>query len=137
MEGEYYGLPWPCWDEKHPGSPILYDASKPVSEGGMGFRNRFGMEHNGVSQIADETVTLPGQKSKVAIHNSLKLISSKSLVSLWALKKKRKWDQAGQWITVASFKNTPVNTVCVFMEMREHVRSFGNSLILCQYTDLS
>ncbi|NCB55444.1 MAG: formate dehydrogenase, partial [Epsilonproteobacteria bacterium] len=39
-----------------------YDVSKPVNEGGLGFRNRFGMEHNGVSQIADETVTLPGQK---------------------------------------------------------------------------
>ena len=64
MEGEYYGLPWPCWDEKHPGSPVLYDVSKPVNEGGMGFRNRFGLEHNGVSQIADETVTLPGQKIK-------------------------------------------------------------------------
>jgi len=64
MAGEYYGLPWPCWDEKHPGSPILYDTSKPVNEGGMGFRNRFGLEHNGVSQIADETVTLPGQKIK-------------------------------------------------------------------------
>ena len=64
MEGEYYGLPWPCWDEKHPGTPILYDASKPVNEGGMGFRNRFGLEHNGVNQLADETVTLPGQKIK-------------------------------------------------------------------------
>jgi len=64
MEGEYYGLPWPCWDEKHPGSPILYDASKPVNEGGMGFRNRFGLEHNGDNLLADETVTLPGQKIK-------------------------------------------------------------------------
>ncbi len=64
MAGEYYGLPWPCWDEQHPGTPILYDASRPVNEGGMGFRNRFGLEHNGVSQLADETVTLPGQKIK-------------------------------------------------------------------------
>ncbi|NCD12771.1 MAG: formate dehydrogenase [Epsilonproteobacteria bacterium] len=64
MAGEYYGLPWPCWDEKHPGSPILYDASKPVNEGGMGFRNRFGVEHNGDNLLADETVTLPGQKIK-------------------------------------------------------------------------
>ena len=64
MKGEYYGLPWPCWDEQHPGTPILWDASKPVNEGGMGFRNRFGLEHNGVSQIADESITLPGQKIK-------------------------------------------------------------------------
>ena len=54
VEGEYYGLPWPCWTENHPGSPILYDAHKSVREGGMGFRNRFGLEHNGVSQLAAE-----------------------------------------------------------------------------------
>lgn len=64
MKGEYYGLPWPCWDEQHPGTPILWDTSKPVNEGGTGFRNRFGLEHNGVSQIADESITLPGQKIK-------------------------------------------------------------------------
>ena len=54
VEGEYYGLPWPCWTENHPGSPILYDTNKSVREGGMGFRNRFGLEHNGVSQLAAE-----------------------------------------------------------------------------------
>ena len=64
VEGEYYGLPWPCWDEKHPGTPILYDITKPYVEGGMGFRNRFGLEHDGVSQLADESITLPGSKVK-------------------------------------------------------------------------
>ena len=54
VEGEYYGLPWPCWTENHPGSPILYDTHKSVREGGMGFRIRFGLEHNGVSQLAAE-----------------------------------------------------------------------------------
>jgi formate dehydrogenase major subunit len=37
LDGEYYGLPWPCWappEMKHPGTPILYDMSKPVAEGG-------------------------------------------------------------------------------------------------------
>ena len=52
VAGEYYGLPWPCWTDKHPGSPNLYDISKPVMQGGMGFRNRFGLEHNGVNQLA-------------------------------------------------------------------------------------
>lgn len=45
-KGEYYGLPWPCWgtpDNGHPGSPILYDTSRSVSEGGIGFRARFGV----------------------------------------------------------------------------------------------
>lgn len=52
MAGEYYGLPWPCWTESHAGSPILYNINRSVKDGGMGFRNRFGLEHNGVSQLA-------------------------------------------------------------------------------------
>ncbi|MCT8971097.1 formate dehydrogenase subunit alpha [Microbaculum marinisediminis] len=46
-DGDYYGLPWPSWgtaEINHPGSPNLYDLSKPVAEGGMGFRARFGVE---------------------------------------------------------------------------------------------
>jgi len=43
-DGEYYGMPWPCWTDEHPGTPILYDVSKPVAEGGLPFRNRFGVE---------------------------------------------------------------------------------------------
>jgi formate dehydrogenase major subunit len=41
-DGEYYGLPWPCWDEKHPGTPLLWDDSKPVSKGGHDFRALWG-----------------------------------------------------------------------------------------------
>ncbi len=52
MKGEYYGLPWPVWTETHGGSPILYNINKTVKDGGMGFRNRFGLEHDGVSQLA-------------------------------------------------------------------------------------
>jgi formate dehydrogenase major subunit len=52
MKNEYYGLPWPCWTEEHCGSPVLYDIHRPVKEGGMGFRNRFGLVHDGVSQLA-------------------------------------------------------------------------------------
>ena len=79
MKGQYYGLPWPCWDEQHPGTPILYRASTPVNEGGMGFRNRFGLEHNGISQIPDESATVKGslvkggypQITKANIENTL------------------------------------------------------------------
>ncbi len=49
---EYYGLPWPCWSETHPGSPVLYNTDLPVSQGGMGFRANFGLERNGVSLLA-------------------------------------------------------------------------------------
>jgi formate dehydrogenase major subunit len=52
MKGEYYGLPWPCWTETHSGSTVLYNINKPVAEGGMGFRNRFGLEHNGNDLLA-------------------------------------------------------------------------------------
>jgi formate dehydrogenase major subunit len=52
MKGEYYGLPWPCWTETHSGSPVLYNINRSVKEGGMGFRNRFGLEHDGVDLLA-------------------------------------------------------------------------------------
>ena len=52
-DGDYYGLPWPCWGtadmelpsgkKGHPGSPNLYDPSKPVAEGGLPFRANFGL----------------------------------------------------------------------------------------------
>ncbi len=56
LDGEYYGLPWPCWgtpEMKHPGTPVLYDPSKSVAEGGLTFRARFGVERKGVSLLAD------------------------------------------------------------------------------------
>ena len=55
-DGEYYGMPWPCWgtaEMGHPGTPILYDPSKPVSEGGLTFRARFGVERDGDNLLAD------------------------------------------------------------------------------------
>ena len=52
MTGEYYGLPWPCWTESHSGSPVLYNINRSVKEGGMGFRNRFGLEHDGQDLLA-------------------------------------------------------------------------------------
>ncbi len=56
VDGEYYGLPWPCWgtpEMKHPGTPNLYDMSKPVSKGGLTFRARFGVERNGENLLAE------------------------------------------------------------------------------------
>ncbi|SFB72009.1 formate dehydrogenase subunit alpha [Tropicimonas isoalkanivorans] len=55
-DGDYYGLPWPSWgtaEMNHPGSANLYDVSLPVAEGGMGFRARFGVEHEGDNLLAD------------------------------------------------------------------------------------
>ncbi len=58
VEGEYYGLPWPCWstpEVKHPGTPLLYDESKPVSRGGLPFRAAWGLEHDGVRLLAERS----------------------------------------------------------------------------------
>jgi formate dehydrogenase major subunit len=54
--GDYYGLPWPCWgtaEMGHPGTANLYDTSKPVARGGLNFRARFGVERNGVNLLAE------------------------------------------------------------------------------------
>jgi formate dehydrogenase major subunit len=42
VDGEQWGLPWPCWSDKHPGTPILYRNDIPVSQGGCGFRATWG-----------------------------------------------------------------------------------------------
>ncbi|MGB7205165.1 MAG: formate dehydrogenase subunit alpha, partial [Anderseniella sp.] len=59
-DGDYYGLPWPSWgtpEMKHPGTPNLYDTSKPVAEGGLTFRARFGVkapdEWGGANMLAE------------------------------------------------------------------------------------
>ena len=55
-DGDFYGLPWPCWgtpEINHPGSANLYDISLPVAEGGMGFRARFGVERDGDNLLAE------------------------------------------------------------------------------------
>ena len=56
LDGDYYGMPWPAWgtaEMKHPGTPNLYDPSKPVAEGGLCFRARFGVERNGANLLAE------------------------------------------------------------------------------------
>jgi formate dehydrogenase major subunit len=55
-DGEFYGLPWPCWgtgEMGHPGTPNLYDGSKAVADGGLTFRARFGVERDGVNLLAE------------------------------------------------------------------------------------
>ena len=61
LEGDYYGLPWPCWgypEWRHPGSPILYDTSKHVMNGGGTFRARFGVEREGETLLAEGSYSL-------------------------------------------------------------------------------
>jgi len=56
-DGDYFGLPWPCYgtpEMKHPGSPNLYDTSKHVMDGGGNFRANFGVERDGVNLLAED-----------------------------------------------------------------------------------
>jgi len=58
VDGDYYGLPWPCWgtpEMGHPGTPVLYDPSKSVADGGLNFRARFGVEHEGTNLLAEDS----------------------------------------------------------------------------------
>jgi formate dehydrogenase major subunit len=55
LDGEYFGLPWPCYgtpEMKHPGTHVLYDTSTHVMEGGGNFRANFGVERDGQSLLA-------------------------------------------------------------------------------------
>jgi formate dehydrogenase major subunit len=55
LDGDYFGLPWPCWgtaEMKHPGTANLYDTSLHVMDGGGNFRANFGVERAGVSLLA-------------------------------------------------------------------------------------
>jgi formate dehydrogenase major subunit len=57
LDGDYFGLPWPCFgtaEIKHPGSPNLYDNSRHVMNGGGNFRANFGVERDGVSLLAGD-----------------------------------------------------------------------------------
>ena len=56
-DGDYYGLPWPCYgtpEIKHPGSPNLYDESRALMDGGGCFRANFGVERDGVNLLAED-----------------------------------------------------------------------------------
>ena len=57
LDGDYFGLPWPCFgtpELKHPGSPNLYDTCRHVMDGGGNFRANFGVERDGVNLLAGD-----------------------------------------------------------------------------------
>ena len=61
VDGDTYGLPWPCWGtaaQKHPGTHILYNTNLHVKDGGGTFRARFGVERNGVTLLAEGSYSL-------------------------------------------------------------------------------
>jgi formate dehydrogenase major subunit len=57
LDGDYYGLPWPCYgtpELKHPGTPNLYQTTRHIMDGGGNFRANFGVEREGVSLLAED-----------------------------------------------------------------------------------
>jgi len=61
VDGDFYGLPWPCWgtpEMKHPGTHILYNTNLHVKDGGGTFRARFGVERDGKTLLAEGSYSL-------------------------------------------------------------------------------
>jgi formate dehydrogenase major subunit len=57
LDGDYFGMPWPCYGTpaiKHPGSPVLYNTSLHMMDGGGNFRANFGVEREGVNLLAED-----------------------------------------------------------------------------------
>jgi formate dehydrogenase major subunit len=57
LDGDYFGLPWPCYgtpELKHPGSPNLYENDRHVMDGGGCFRANFGVDRDGVNLLAED-----------------------------------------------------------------------------------
>jgi formate dehydrogenase major subunit len=57
LDGDYYGMPWPCYGSaaiKHPGTPNLYNTSLHMMDGGGNFRANFGVERDGVNLLAED-----------------------------------------------------------------------------------
>jgi formate dehydrogenase major subunit len=77
--GDYYGLPWPCWgtpEFRHPGTPVLYNTSLHVKDGGGTFRARFGVE-----RVVKRSVVENGQTVEREVHDDLLASGSYSLGS--------------------------------------------------------
>ena len=85
-KGEYWGLPWPCWNDEHPGTPILYDNSKPVSEGGHDFRVKWGAKAkpDGASMLSGinghDQIFIDGVKWCFAIGETFEEYLNKNMV---------------------------------------------------------
>lgn len=96
MKGQYYALPWPCWSEKHPGTPIMYADDVPVMQGGMGFRVNWGVSApDGSSMLS--SVGLPN--SKIKGHPA---ITAENIESVLGIKLTQKEKEAVKGTTFAT-----------------------------------
>jgi len=59
VSGDYWMLPWPCWGEGHPGTPIIWRDDLDPNEGGQDFRTRWGVQAPTESEWADMPTDAP------------------------------------------------------------------------------
>ncbi len=96
MKDQFYGLPWPCWSEKHPGTPVMYNDQIPVMQGGMGFRVRWGEKSpDGQSLLSQNK--LPN--SQIAGHPA---ISAENIEKILGIKLTEKEKEATKGTTFAT-----------------------------------
>ncbi|NHX36447.1 MULTISPECIES: formate dehydrogenase subunit alpha [Halolamina] len=53
VSGEFWQLPWPCWGEGHPGTPIIWNDDLDPRNGGQDFRARWGVQAPTPEEWAD------------------------------------------------------------------------------------
>jgi formate dehydrogenase major subunit len=74
--GDYWMLPWPCWGEGHPGTPIIWNDDKDPRDGGQDFRTRWGPtapspdEWSGGDYPLSETVEQQGEEGLSLIRDT-------------------------------------------------------------------
>lgn len=97
FKGEYYGLPWPCWSEKHTGTPVMYDTSIPVSEGGMGFRlNWTPKAPDGVSLMAENA---PVKSHTPAGHEEITAANVEAITGITLTEEEKEKVKGKNWKT--------------------------------------
>ena len=142
-DGDFYGMPWPSWgtpEMKHPGTPNLYDMSRPVSKGGLTFRARFGVERNGENLLA-EGVYSQGSEIKdgypeFTMQMLMDLGWDKDLTAKERAAIKKVAGAKTNWKTDLSVVSSVsrLSTSVPRLVTRKHGQSSGTSQILCHCT---
>jgi len=97
FKGEYYGLPWPCWSEKHTGTPVMYATDIPVSEGGMGFRlNWTPKAPDGVSLMAENA---PVGSKVLAGHEEITAANVEAITGIMLSEEEKEKVKGKNWKT--------------------------------------
>ena len=96
FKGEFYGLPWPCWSVKHPGTPIMYNDSIPVMDGGMGFRVRWTPKTPDGASLLAET-PLVGSKTGIVGHDHITAANVEAITGLTLSEEEKEKVKGKSW----------------------------------------